>query len=205
MLSHALQLLHPYIPFVTEEIYTALHPEEESIMISSWPVFDPALDFPEDEEKVEILKENVKAIRALRLDMNVAPSKKAQVYVVSQDAEVRGVFEETKHFFATLAQASEVFVAAEKDAAPEGSVSAVTSRNTVFLPLSDLVDIEKERERLKKEEERLQKELQRSRGMLGNEKFISRAPKEKIDEERAKLEKYEAMMAEVRERLSALR
>ncbi|MBR6405988.1 MAG: valine--tRNA ligase [Lachnospiraceae bacterium] len=205
VLSQALKLLHPYIPFVTEEIYTALHPEEESIMISSWPVFDPALDFPEDEEKVEILKENVKAIRALRLDMNVAPSKKAQVYVVSQDAEVRGVFEETKHFFATLAQASEVFVAAEKDAAPEGSVSAVTSRNTVFLPLSDLVDIEKERERLKKEEERLQKELQRSRGMLGNEKFISRAPKEKIDEERAKLEKYEAMMAEVRERLSALR
>ena len=204
VLSTALKLLHPYIPFVTEEIYTTLLPEEETVMTSSWPVYRPEYDFSADEEKVELIKENVKAIRALRLDMNVAPSKKAQVHVVSQDPEVRRIFDETKHFFATLAQASEVFVVSDKEAVPEGAVSAVASKNTVFIPLADLVDIEKERERLEKERERLEKERQRSRGMLGNEKFVSRAPQEKIEEERAKLAKYEAMMAEVGERLAAL-
>ena len=204
VLIQALKLLHPYIPFVTEEIFTNLQSEEESIMVSSWPVFKAEWDFREDEEKVEILKENVKKIRALRLDMNVAPSKKAQVIVVSDSAEIRNVFEESKAFFATLASASEVLIRETRDGIDDNAVSAVTATNTVFMPLSDLVDIEKERERLTKEKANLEKELQRSRGMLGNEKFISRAPQQKIDEEKAKLEKYEAMMKQVEERLAAL-
>lgn len=153
---------------------------------------------------MEILKENVRAIRALRLDMNVAPSRKAQVHIVSQDEEILGIFESTKHFFATLANASEVLTSRTKEGIDDSAVSAVTSTDTIYIPLADLVDVEKERTRLEKEKERLSKELQRSRGMLGNEKFISRAPQEKIDEERSKLEKYETMMAQVEERLAAL-
>ncbi len=204
VLLETLKLLHPYIPFVTEEIYTNLQSSEETIMTSAWPVFRSEWDFEEDEKKVEIIKENVKQIRALRLDMNVAPSKKAQVYVVSADPEVRKVFEDTKGFFAALSAASEVFVQENRSGIDESAVSAVTATNNIYIPLSDLVDLEKERERLTKEKERLEKELQRSRGMLGNEKFIARAPEDKIAAEREKLEKYETMMAQVEERLSAL-
>ncbi len=204
VLIQALKLLHPYIPFVTEEIFTTLQSEEPSLMVSSWPVYRPEWNFPEDERKLGIIKENVKAIRALRLDMNVAPSKKAQVIIVSSDPAILSVFTETSAFFAALAGASDVITAENGDDYRDSSVSAVTATNTIFMPLSDLVDIEKERERLEKEKERLTKELARSRGMLGNEKFIMRAPADKIAEEKEKLAKYETMMAKVEERLAAL-
>ena len=204
VLGDALKLLHPYMPFVTEEIYCTLNPQEESIMISSWPVWTEERNFPEEEAGVEMIKEAVRSIRALRKDMDVPPSRKAEVYVVSDDAAVREVFENGKVFFATLGYASQVTVQADKTGIGEDAVSAVTPRAVIYIPFAQLVDIAKETERLTKEEQRLTKELARVNGMLNNEKFISKAPQSKVDEEKAKLEKYTRMMEQVKERLEQL-
>ena len=153
-------------PFITEEIYCTLCPEEESIMISAWPEFTEEWDFAADEEAVETIKEAVRGIRNVRTGMNVPPSKKAKVFVVSEDAAVREVFENGKVFFATLGYASEVFVQADKEGIAEDAVSAVIGNAVIYMPFAELVDIEKEIERLKKEEEKLEKELARVNGML---------------------------------------
>ena len=153
---------------------------------------------------METIKEAVRAIRNVRSDMNVPPSKKAQVYVVSGEKEIRDIFEDGKLFFATLGYASQVTVQEDKTGIPENAVSALIHQAAIYMPLAELVDVEKEIERLKGEEKRLEKELARSHGMLGNEKFISRAPEAKIQEEKAKLEKYTAMMEQVKERLAQL-
>ncbi|MBQ6551333.1 MAG: valine--tRNA ligase [Lachnospiraceae bacterium] len=203
VLKNVLKLLHPFIPFVTEEIYTNLS-GEESIMISSWPVYSEELHFAEDERDVEILKEAVRKVRALRTDMNVAPSRKAAVYVVSGDPDIRRIFEHGKNFFATLSYASEVFIREDREGIDSKAVSAVTADVTLYIPLSDLVDVEKERERLTKEKERLMNELRRSDAMLTNEKFLAKAPEAKIKEEQDKRAGYEVMLRQVEERLSAL-
>ena len=174
-------------------------------MISRWPEYKEAWSFAEDETAVETIKEAVRSIRNVRTSMNVPPSKKAKVFVVSEDAAVREIFENGRVFFATLASASEVLVQADKSGISEDAVSAVTARAVIYMPFAELVDIDKEIDRLEKEEAKLEKELARSRGMLGNEKFVSRAPEAKIQEEKAKLEKYEQMMAQVKERLNQLK
>ena len=204
VLGNALKLLHPYMPFITEEIYCTLHPEEESIMISSWPVFKEEWNFAKEEEAVEIIKEAVRSIRNVRTGMNVPPSRKAKVFVTAEDEKIRKIFEEGEVFFAPLAHASHVVVQKDKAGIEEDAVSAVTSKAVIYMPFAELVDVEKEIERLKKEEERLTKELARVNGMLGNERFISKAPKAKVDEERAKLERYTSMMEQVKERLAQL-
>ena len=204
VLANALKMLHPYMPFITEEIFCTLCPEEESIMISSWPEFKTEWDFKADEEAVEIIKEAVRSIRNIRTGMNVPPSKKAKVFVVSEDEAVRNVFENGKVFFASLGYASEVLVQADKEGIDEDAVSAVTGKAVIYMPFAELVDIEKEIERLKKEEEKLTKELARVNGMLSNERFISKAPEAKIAEEREKLEKYTNMMEQVKQRLAQL-
>ena len=204
VLTNALKMLHPYMPFITEEIFCTLHPEEASIMISSWPVFREEWNFAEDEKAVETIKEAVRGIRNVRTGMNVPPSKKAHVFVVSGSEEIRRIFEHGSVFFATLGYASEVHVQADKTGIADDAVSAVIPEAVIYIPLAELVDIDKEIERLKKEEERLTKELARSNGMLANERFISKAPQAKIDEEKAKLEKYTQMMAQVKERLAQL-
>ena len=204
VLGNALKLLHPYMPFITEEIYCTLHPEEESIMISSWPVFKEEWNFAKEEDAVEIIKEAVRGIRNVRTGMNVPPSKKAKVFVTAEDERIRKIFEEGEVFFAPLAHASQVTVQKDKTGIDEDAVSAVTSKAVIYMPFAELVDVEKEIERLKKEEERLTKELARVNSMLGNERFISKAPKAKVDEERAKLERYTSMMEQVKERLAQL-
>lgn len=204
VLIQSLKLLHPFIPFVTEEIFCNLQEEEESIMVSAWPKFKEEWNFETEEKAVETIKEAVRGIRTVRTSMNVPPSKKAKVFVVSEKAEIRTIFEDSKVFFGMLGYASEVFVQEDKTNIGEDAVSAVTADAVIYMPFAELVDIEKEIERLKKEEARLTKELARSNGMLNNEKFTSKAPKAKIEEERAKLEKYTAMMQQVQERLSAL-
>ena len=204
VLGNALKLLHPYMPFITEEIYCTLRPEEESIMISSWPVRKAEWDFEADEEAVEIIKEAVRSIRNVRTGMNVPPSKKAKVFVVSEDEAIRATFENGKVFFGTLGYASEVVVQADKAGIDEDAVSAVTSKAVIYMPFAELVDIEKEVERLHKEEEKLKKELARVNGMLSNERFMSKAPESKVAEEKAKLEKYTNMMEQVKERLKQL-
>ena len=204
VLGNALKLLHPFMPFITEEIFCTLQEEEESIMISEWPQFRNDWDFKEDETAVETIKEAVRGIRNVRTGMNVPPSKKAKVYVVSEKQEIRDIFENGKVFFATLGYASEVEIQTDKTGIADDAVSAVIPDAVIYMPFAELVDIEKEVERLKKEEERLTKELARVNGMLGNERFVSKAPASKIEEEKAKLARYTDMMAQVQERLAQL-
>lgn len=204
VLIDALKLLHPYMPFITEEIFCNIQDEEESIMISSWPVYDEADNFAAEEKAIETIKEAVRNIRNLRADMNVAPSRKALVYVVTASEDVKNIFNNSLGFFGTLAYASEVKVQADKAGIPEDAVSTVIPDAVIYIPFAELVDIDKEIERLKKEEGRLQGEIKRCNGMLNNEKFTSKAPQAKIDEEKAKLVKYTQMLEQVTERLAAL-
>ena len=176
VLIQSLKLLHPYIPFITEEIFCNLQDEEESIMVSQWPVFKEEWSFEKEEHAVETMKEAVRAIRNVRTSMNVPPSKKAKVYVVSENEELLQIFEHSKVFFATLGYASEVFLQKDKTGIAEDAVSAVIPQAAIYMPFAELVDIAKEIERLEKEEERLTKELARVNGMLANEKFVSKAP-----------------------------
>lgn len=203
VLINALKMLHPYMPFITEEIFCNLS-EEESIMISSWPEYREEWNFTAEEQAISMIKEAVRGIRNVRTDMNVPNSRKATVYVVSENPKVRETFEQGRSFFAALSFASEVKVQADKAGIEESAVSAMIPEAAVYMPLDELLDLAKEKERLKKEEVRLQKELARVNGMLNNEKFVGKAPASKIQEEREKLEKYTQMMDQVRERLAQL-
>ena len=205
VLTISLKLLHPYMPFITEEIFCSLQDEEESIMVSDWPVFEEAFDFKAEENEVEVIKNAVRNIRNLRADMNVPPSKKASVYVVSEKEEVRKVFEDSRVFFATLGYASEVHVQADKAGIADDAVSTVIPDAVIYMPFAELVDVEKEIARLEKEAKRLEGEIKRAKGMLSNEKFISKAPAAKVEAEKEKLEKYTSMAAQVAERLSQLK
>ena len=204
VLINSLKLLHPFMPFITEEIFCNLQDEEPSIMISSWPVYKEEWNFAADEHAVEVIKEAVRAIRNVRTSMNVPPSRKAKVFVVTEDADLTDIFENSRVFFSTLASASEVVIQKDKTGIGEDAVPAVIPKAAIYMPFAELVDIEKETERLKKEEERLTKELARVNGMLANEKFVSKAPQAKIDEEKAKLQKYTEMMEQVKTRLAQL-
>ena len=204
VLINALKLLHPYMPFVTEEIFTNLQDEEESIMISTWPEFKDEWNFEQDEKAVDTIKDAVRGIRNLRAEMNVPNSKKATVYVVSEKEEIRGIFEDAKVFFATLGFASEVLVQADKTGIADDAVSTVIHDAVVYMPFAELVDIEKEIERLQKEQKRLEGEIKRCNGMLNNPNFVGKAPEAKIAEEKAKLEKYTGMLDTVNERLTQL-
>ncbi len=201
VLTISLKLLHPYMPFVTEEIFCTLQAKEESIMISEWPQYTEERNFPVEEESVEIIKEAVRGIRNTRAGMNVPPSRKAQVYVVSDSEKIQKIFEDGKVFFATLSYASDVIIQKDKTGISEDAVSTVIAGATIYMPFAELVDIDKEIERLKKEEEKLNKELARVNGMLSNEKFISKAPEAKINEEKEKKAKYETMMEQVQAQL----
>ncbi len=201
----ALKLLHPYMPFVTEEIFMTIQDEEESIMISSWPTYSDEYNFASDEKAIETIKEAVRAIRNVRTGMNVAPSRKAKVFVVSADADIRKTFTDGEAFFKTLSYASEIEIRSEKGDIPEDAVSVVIAGATLYLPFEDLVDIAQEIERLTKEKARLEGEIKRSNSMLSNEKFLSKAPKAKVDEEKEKLVKYESMLTEVTSHLDKIK
>ena len=205
VLINSLKLLHPYMPFITEEIFCNLQDEETSIMVSAWPEYKTEWNFEQEEYAVETIKEAVRAIRNVRTSMNVAPSKKAKVYVVSENQKLLQIFEHSKVFFATLGYASEVFLQSDKQGIADDAVSVVIPEASIYIPFAELVDIAKEIERLQKEEERLTRELARVTGMLSNEKFVSKAPEAKINEEKAKLEKYTQMMEQVKARLAQLK
>ena len=204
VLTSALKLLHPYMPFITEEIFCSLQNREESIMVSEWPVFREDRQFAKEENAIELMKEAVRGIRNVRTEMNVAPGKKAAVFVVSENEGVREIFEEGRQFFTALAAASELTVQADKNGIDDSAVSVVIPNATVYIPFEELVDIAQEIERLQKEKKRLEGELARVQGMLGNEKFMSKAPENKIAQEREKLAKYTQMKAQVEERLAQI-
>ncbi|MCI8462261.1 MAG: valine--tRNA ligase [Lachnospiraceae bacterium] len=209
VLTDALKLLHPYMPFITEEIYCTLREMEEehseSIMISRWPEYLEERSFPKEEKAIEIIKEAVRGIRNVRSEMNVAPGRKASVHVVSQDKEILDTFEEGKLFFAALASASEVVLQMDKAGIDPDAVSVVIPGATLYIPFADLVDIAQELQRLEKEQKRLEGELARVNGMLSNERFLSKAPEAKIAEEKEKLAKYTKMKEQVDARLEQLR
>ena len=205
VLITSLKLLHPYMPFVTEEIFTTLQDEEESVMVSEWPVYTDAMSFKVEEESVETIKEAVRNIRNLRANMNVAPSRKAKVFVVSSEDKICNIFEEGKVFFATLSYASEVVVQKDKTGIDEDAVSTMIPHAEIYVPFAELVDIDKEIERLEKEQEKLTKELARVNGMLSNPNFVNKAPEAKLNEEKEKQAKYNQMMSQVTERLAQLK
>ena len=204
VLITSLKLLHPYMPFVTEEIFTTLQDKEASIMVSEWPVYDEARSFKTEEESVEVIKEAVRSIRNLRSGMNVPPSRKAKVYVVSESEKIRKIFEEGRVFFETLSYSNEMIVQSDKMGIEEDAVATVIPDATIYIPFAELVDVEKEIERLKREQTKLEKELARVNGMLANPNFVNKAPEAKINEEKEKQEKYNQMMAQVNERLAQL-
>ena len=204
VLIDALKLLHPFMPFITEEIFCTLQNKEESIMISKWPVFEEDRSFQKEEKEIEIMKEAVRQIRNVRSSMNVAPSKKAHVFVVSEKTEMLDIFSEGKLFFASLAYASEVTMQNGKEGIAEDAVSVVIPNAVIYIPFAELVDINEEIKRLEKELIRLESELSRVNGMLGNEKFVSKAPESKIAEEKEKLENFQQMMSQVKSRLIQL-
>ncbi len=234
VLMDALKLLHPFMPFITEEIFCTLRDmekdasaagdasseagrsmekgscaggdcfSEESIMISRWPEFREDRSFAKEEKDIEILKSAVRGIRGVRSEMNVAPSHKAGVFVVSEDEGLLDTFREGRLFFASLAYAKEVMIQRDKTGIAQDAVSVVIPGATLYIPFAELVDIEQEKERLRKERTRLQGELDRVRGMLSNERFLSKAPESKVAQEKEKLDKYTQMMEQVEKRLEQL-
>ena len=204
VLTTALKLLHPYMPFITEEIYCTLLPEEESIMIAPWPEYKEELNFPEAEQAIDSFKEVVRGIRNTRTDMQVPLGKKTNVYIVGKDARTNELYRQSSRSFVNLAQASAIHVQEDKTGIGSDAVSIVVSNAVAYLPLEDLVDKDKERERLSKEEERLKGEIARCEGMLNNERFLSKAPEQKVAAEKDKLAKYQEMLAKVRTQLAAL-
>ena len=205
VLTNALKMLHPYMPFITEEIFCTLCPEEETIMLAPWPEYTEEWNFAKEEADVETIKVLVKGIRNIRSEMNVPPSRKAKYFIVSPDENLCELFASHKDIYSQLISASEIDVQADKAGIPEDAVSVVIPNAVVYIPLEELVDMAKERERLEKEKAKLAKELARSNGMLNNEKFLSKAPQAKVDEEKAKLEKYKQMMEDVENRLAQLK
>ncbi len=205
VLIGSLKLLHPFMPFITEEIFTTVQTKEPSIMISSWPKWREDFSFPEQEKDIEMIKDAVSGIRKMRSDRNVAPSRKSKVYVVSDNDKTLEVFRKDQLFFETLAYANEVVLQKDQTGIPEGAVSVIEPFATFFIPMQDLMDIAAEIERLTKELARLSGELTRSEKMLSNEKFLAKAPQSKIDEEKEKQENYRLQYASVDAMLQQLK
>ena len=201
VLTELLKLLHPFMPFITEEIYQALPHEEQFIMTSRWPEYRADLAFPEEEAAMEAVMDTIKAIRARRAEMNVPPSRKAEVLIVTATPDV---YAQGRHFIQRLAYASEVKFADAAPADVSGMVTAVTHNATAYLPLSELVDIAAELERIRKEIEKAQNGLRGVEQKLSNEKFVSRAPEAVVNAEREKAAKYKELIAKLEESAKAM-
>lgn len=196
VLSNTMKLLHPFMPFITEEIWQHLPHEGESIMISEWPVYDEKLKFAEAEESMELIMQAISAIRNRRAEMNVPPSKKARVVIVTDKTDV---FSKGTAFFEKLASASEAVVQTDKTGISENAVNVVVPSAEIYLPLDELVDKTKELERLNAEKKKLEGEIKRVEGKLSNQGFVAKAPKAVVEEEKAKGEKYKEMLEKVLE------
>lgn len=202
VLSHTLQLLHPFMPFITEEIWLHLPHEGESIMISSYPKYDPSLVFDEEEAAMTLIMDAVTAVRNRRAEMNVPPSKKAKMVIVTEKADIFG---KGIAFFKKLASASDVEIKTDKEGIDANAVNIVVAGAEIYLPMSELVDKDKELARLNDEKKKLEGEIKRVEGKLSNQGFVSKAPKKVVDEERAKGEKYKSMLEKVIENIEAMK
>jgi len=202
VLTTLLKLLHPFMPFITEEIYQALPHEGKYIMTEKWPVYDPSMEFSAEAAQMEAVMEIIKAIRARRAEMNVPPSKRADVRLVTDEPEM---YQKGLHFMQRLAFASEITVVSDPPEDPAGQVTVVTRHATAFIPLSELVDISAELERIQKEKEKAQNGLRITEQKLSNEKFVSNAPEAVVDAERQKIEKYRELLLKLEESEKLLR
>ena len=201
VLSGTMQLLHPFMPFITEEIWQALPHEGPSIMVSSWPKADDSLIFPAEEAEMEEIMAAIRAIRNRRSEMNVPPSKKAALIIVTQKPDL---FADAEPFMKRLAWASQVTVQSEAPADAGKMVACVTQACQVLMPMADLVDLDKERERLEKELENAENMVKRTQAKLQNESFVSRAPQNVVDAEKEKLQKYGELAEKLRASIQAL-
>ena len=206
VLGVSMQLLHPFMPFITEEVYSnlVLDGKAESIMISDWPDADKIPASPDEAEMMETLMDAIRGIRAVRKDMDVAPSRKAHIIVVTPSDKTAAMFVNGEAFLARLASVSGLETRKDKEGIPATAVAAMFKGGEIYLPLEDLIDIGKELERLGKEKERLEGEIARVSGKLANESFVSRAPAAVVDQERAKLAKYQDMHKSITERIAIL-
>ncbi|MBR3293228.1 MAG: valine--tRNA ligase [Oscillospiraceae bacterium] len=201
VLTEILKLAHPFMPFITEEIWQALPHEGEALMIEGYPVFSEALHFPEDEQSFEMVMNAIKAVRARRSEMNVPPSRKTHLIIAS---DRKAAFEAGRSYICKLAYAEELSVL---DAAPEnteGMVSVVTDNARVFIPLAELVDLDAERARIGKELANAEKQLAAQIGKLSNENFVTRAPEAVVQLERDKKDKLEALIENLKASLASL-
>ncbi|NCC77010.1 MAG: valine--tRNA ligase [Clostridia bacterium] len=205
VLVEALRLLHPFMPFVTEAIHGHLIQTAESIMVSVWPVQVDALQFPESERQMAILMDAIREIRNVRTNMNVPPSRKASIIVVSPDEATRSMFETSESFLQRLASVQSVKTQADKTDIPSTAVTAIFTAGEIFIPLTDLIDLGKEIERLEKEKANLENEVARVSSKLDNAEFVAKAPAKVIDAEREKISRYTAMLQNASERLEQLR
>ncbi len=191
VLIEILKLIHPFIPFITEEIWQSLPHEGTALMLERYPAFDPALSFPEDEQNFEMVMNAIKAVRARRSEMNVPPSRKAHLIIVT---DKKAAFEAGVSYIRKLAYASEVTVTGEAPASTDGMVSVVTDNARMFMPMAELVDLEKERARIQKELQNAEKQLAGQNAKLANENFVTRAPEAVVNVEREKKAKLEALI-----------
>ena len=200
VLKNILKLLHPFMPFVTEELWQNVTDDGSSVMVSDWPVYDAKLDFPAEEKATARLMEAISAVRSARADRNVPPSKKAHLLIETPFA---AEFAAAAPFFERLASASGV-EASETITAPADAITLVTSGAKIFIPLDELIDKDKERARLTKEKENLEGEIARTNAKLQNENFVSRAPAQVVEAERVKLAAAEEKLKKVAEELGRL-
>ncbi|MPN38417.1 Valine--tRNA ligase [bioreactor metagenome] len=201
VLTQTLKLLHPFMPFITEEIWQALPHEGDFLMLADWPVYRPELSFPAEEEAMELIMDVIRAVRTRRAEMNVPPSKKARLFVAAEKTEI---FRQGVPFLMRLAYASEVSVSAEPPAQTEGMVTAVTHEARIFMPLSELVDMEKEKARLEKELKKSTGELEGLKAKLSNPGFIGKAPENVVAAERERAEKLQALIDKLSAQLQAM-
>ena len=204
VLKNALKLLHPYMPFITEEIFQHLQDKEETIMLSPWPEYKEEWNFADIEAQMDQIKETVRSIRNLRAERNVAPSKKAKVYVVSPKEETRQMYAQAEVYLKTLASASDIIIQETAEGIDSNAVRCVVENAVVYIPLEDLVDLAKEKERLEKERTKMEKEIDRVEKKLANQGFLAKAPQALIEEERAKGVKYRDMLANIQAQLAKI-
>ena len=202
VLGDSLKLLHPIMPFITEEIYTKLYNNDESIMISSWPQYSEEFNFAKEEKQIEKIKQIIIGIRNIRTNMNVHPAKKSTLIFVTENDEEMII--NSQEFIKKLGFADKIIVQGNKNNIPQNAMSVLSEELEVYLPFDELVDIEEEKKRLQGEKQKLEAEVERASKMLSNPGFVNKAPENKIKEEKEKLEKYKQMLENVEERLSKL-
>lgn len=203
VLINALKLLHPYMPFITEEIYQHLPKDSESIVISQWPLYEIELKALPEEKSMEMIMDVIKTIRNMRSEMNVAPSRKTRTIIYAQDKQIQNLLSDGKAYIERLGFSSQVIVTDDKSGIPADSISAIVDGAEIFLPLFELIDKEKELQRLFKEKDRLSNEIKRADAKLRNESFIKKAPKKIVEEEKEKKEKYEELFEKVLKRIKS--